>query len=358
MPAPAKPFPHSTLVEAIALAQAIRDKNAGKPMNRVLLAEPVGLKPASSNYRVLLSSAHRWGLTEGTEKSTNISLSALGQALTAPRSPEERARCVRDAFMNVPLFKQLAEHFANNKVPEQKFLANTLNRDPFNVPAGWAEEAAASFIEHAKMVGLLKNVSGSLWLVEGAPSDEAAPHEAAGTTDLRDEAGDDTPVFASILPSPASTAPAATAPRVRRVFISHGKNQQILDQLKELVQFGKFEPVVSKDGITVSKPVPQKVMDDMRSCTAGVIHVAADRVVAGEDGKPARLINENVLIEIGAAMALYGRDFILLVEEGTDLPSNLQGLFEVRYSGDTLDGAATMRLLRAFNDFGSAESVA
>ena len=52
-----------------------------------------------------------------------------------------------------------------------------------------------------------------------------------------------------------------------------------------------------------------------------------------------------------AAMTLYGRKFILLVEEGTELPSNLQGLYEVRYSGNELDHRATMKLLKAFNDF-------
>ena len=29
--------------------------------------------------------------------------------------------------------------------------------------------------------------------------------------------------------------------------------------------------------------------------------------------------------------------FVMLVREGVKLPSNLQGLFEVRYKGDTLD---------------------
>lgn len=62
------------------------------------------------------------------------------------------------------------------------------------------------------------------------------------------------------------------------------------------------------------------------------------------------VLNPNVLIEIGAAMALYGRRFILLVKEGITLPSNLQGLFEVRYTGDALDGDATIRLLEAIND--------
>lgn len=50
-------------------------------------------------------------------------------------------------------------------------------------------------------------------------------------------------------------------------------------------------------------------------------------------------------------MALYGRRFILLVEKGVSLPSNLQGLYEVRYEGAKLDYEATMKLLRAFNEF-------
>jgi hypothetical protein len=49
----------------------------------------------------------------------------------------------------------------------------------------------------------------------------------------------------------------------------------------------------------------------------------------------------------------YGNNFVLLVEDGTTLPSNLQGLYEVRYQGDELDNPSTMKLLKAFNDFKS-----
>ena len=61
-------------------------------------------------------------------------------------------------------------------------------------------------------------------------------------------------------------------------------------------------------------------------------------------------MNENVLIEIGAAMALYGDRFILLVEEGVKLPSNLQGLYEVRYTRENLDATDTVKLLGAIKD--------
>ena len=136
-----------------------------------------------------------------------------------------------------------------------------------------------------------------------------------------------------------------------RVFITHGNNQQILEQLKELVTYGKFEPIVAIEHETSAIPVSQKVMEDMRACRAAVIHVGTEGDLYDEDGNVVPQINDNVLIEIGAAMALYGENFVLLVEEGLKLPSNLQGLYECRYQGDELNMAATMKLLKAFNDF-------
>jgi hypothetical protein len=40
-----------------------------------------------------------------------------------------------------------------------------------------------------------------------------------------------------------------------------------------------------------------------------------------------------------------------LLSAEVELPSNLQGLYEVGYVGDQLDHDATMKLLELFNDF-------
>ena len=101
---------------------------------------------------------------------------------------------------------------------------------------------------------------------------------------------------------------------------------------------------------SVSQPVPDKVMNEMRACAAAIIHVEDELVLLDREANEHVILNPNVLIEIGAAMALFGRRFILLVKDGVRLPSNLQGLFEVRYTGDTLDGTATIRLLEAINE--------
>jgi predicted nucleotide-binding protein len=149
--------------------------------------------------------------------------------------------------------------------------------------------------------------------------------------------------------SPLATA-IADDERRRKVFITHGKNQALVEPIKKLLEFGEMVPIVSVQKQSVSKPVPEKVMDDMRACGAAIIHVDAETTIFDKDDKEHVLLNPNVLIEIGAAMAFYGRRFILLVKEGVKLPSNLHGLYEVKYSNDTLDANATIRLLEAIKD--------
>ena len=62
-------------------------------------------------------------------------------------------------------------------------------------------------------------------------------------------------------------------------------------------------------------------------------------------------VNQNVLIEIGAAFVLYNRKVILLADRRVSIPSNLQGLYQCRYEGDQLDGETTMKLLEALTGF-------
>src|SRR5262249_39984124 len=129
--------------------------------------------------------------------------------------------------------------------------------------------------------------------------------------------------------------------RGNRVFITRRMNKKIVEQVKELLAFGRFDPIVARDRNTVT--------DEMRGCDTAVIHLGADGLLLGGENEEPR-ISGDILIEIGAAMALYGRNFILLVEEGVTLPPILQGLCACRYSGDELNMPATMTLFKAFND--------
>lgn len=223
-----------------------------------------------------------------------------------------------------------------------------------DVPADAARRVHELVLETARFAGFLKVIKDKTYVdLEGSDRIASSLASAPSTEDPSDQAEPEriveTPQERSAL-TPQAMRPASPAVN-RRVFVSHGKSRRVVEQLKELLLFGDFEPVVSVERESVSKPVPQKVMDDMRSCAAGIIHVKPEERLLDQEGQERSILNQNVLIEIGAAMALYGEHFILLVEDGAALPSNLQGLYEVRYSGDELGYEATMKTLKALNQF-------
>ena len=137
--------------------------------------------------------------------------------------------------------------------------------------------------------------------------------------------------------------------RTIRVFISHGKNMEIVDQIKTMLDLGglEFEVVIEKE--TTAIPVPEKVLSAMRNCTAAVICVTADEKEKRDDGTYA--MNQNVLIEIGAAFVLYDKKVVLVWDKDVEVPSNLQGLYRCEFSGNELSWSSGMKLMKALSNF-------
>lgn len=296
--------------------EAVRDKGARK--SSALLQVISSVAP----YRALVERAvHRGEFTiSATDAAAHLFEHFKSHASENDKILNDQAVC----FFQIAQGADLGALIIGRRGQPTRFDFDEINARLFVEGGGFSSEASA-----------------------GAEDDVGRADDSTGIADDMSEEGDQNEQEGLDGLSTPETGPS----RGNRVFITHGKNKKILDQVKELVVYGKFEPVVAQERETSAKPVPDKVMDHMRSCQAAVIHVGVDKILLDQDGNEVPQINENVLIEIGAAMALYGRNFILLVEEGVQLPSNLQGLYECRYSGDELNMPATMKLLKAFNDF-------
>ncbi|EJO90918.1 hypothetical protein MCOL_V201775 [Mycobacterium colombiense CECT 3035] len=254
--------------------------------------------------------------------------------------------------------------YDQNKLPKEMIGRNVL--EEMGVPAEQTQRAFNAIVESGRAVGFIYEHRGGEYVdlnrvsMPGAASE---PDEAIEERGGDGGGGGDTALadIVDITGAGAITDRTPTPPPVKveevvnnRVFVTHGKNRAVVEQLKELLTYGGFVPVVSVEKETLAKSIPDKVLDDMRSCSAGIVHVGSEMVLKDDDGNEHKLLNSNVLIEIGAALALYGKRLILLVEEGTELPSNLQGLYQARYAGGELTHSATMKLLKTFNEFKSA----
>lgn len=275
----------------------------------------------------------------------------------------------REAVLLPRVFGDFLRQYDGHPFPRKDIALNVL--EEMGVPREKAEDVLERIESSARYVGFLEQIKDKTFVtLQGtatAPpaedeSDEGREEASSAETPAREEAADSSFV-APPRPQAANLAPRQTEPqgaalnaaiaddkRRRRVFITHGKNRDLVEPIRKLLEYGELEPVISVERQSVSKPVPEKVMDDMRGSGAAIIHVDADRTITDAEGTEHVLLNPNVLIEIGAAMAFYGRRFILLVRDGVKLPSNLQGLYEVRYTGDNLDAHATIKLLEAIKD--------
>jgi hypothetical protein len=342
-----------TLQEALRIAQAISDNYANQPSKPLWIAQAIGVAPTTGGFRNLTSASSAYGLTEGAAWAAEISLTELGRRIVAPTDEEQDVKGKIEAVLRPRVIRDFLTKYNGSKFPPDNIALNVLQA--LGVPAAACLRALSIIRGNAEDLGLLREINGQPFVdlqSTRRPTTEPRDYLSRDTLPPETEVGSTPNVSLGGRNGGAQRAKSGV-PTNRRVFITHGSNQAVVQQLKELLTFGDFEPIVSVERESLAKSVPDKVLDDMRACGAAIVHVGSERKVLDADSNEIHMLNPNVLIEIGAAMALYGRRFILLVEKGVTLPSNLQGLYEVRYEGSKLDYESTMRLLKAFNEFKS-----
>ena len=345
-------FPKYSLKDALQIPEAIFREYAGRPTAPLKVAQALGLKPASSHFRMLTGSAAAYGLTDGAAKSEAITPTDLSKRIIKPLHDGDDSVAMKEAFLRPNTISRFLTDYDQSSLPSPKVAANVM--EEYGVPAASAADAFREMIEQASRLGLITEIKGSQYVdLSAVPSVEVSfadtDEEVVGDAGSPPETAVAKTVAADSSSSEVAPHSGETSRRLKRVFITHGKNKELVEPIKELLGFGDLEPIVSTEKQTTSQPVPEKVMADMRMCGAAIIHVEGEEKVMTTEGDQKLVLNPNVLIEIGAAMALYGKRFILLTKEGTGLPSNLQGLYEVRYPEAGFDGDATIRLMKAIN---------
>lgn len=353
-------IPSETLEDAIKVAHAIWDNYAGKATPPVQVALAMGISPTSTNWRYLSGASAAYGLTNGAYASKEILLTDnIGRKIVAPTVDGDEKLAIIQAVLTPTFFNKFYTNYNNAKFPKDNIAQNVLIE--WGVPKDKAPQVLDLIKANGEFAGIIVNTkTGPFVLLDSNKNSNNNGQGSASmvndeSTDNKNEPDDIPDELLQKLNISKETPKVNTdknvPPEKPKVFITHGKNKTMVEHLKELLVYGQFEPIVSVEHETTAIPVPDKVFSDMNKCQAGIIHIEGEETLFDKDGKIHSTINGNVLIEIGAAMALYGKKVILLCQKGITLPSNLQGLYRCEYEGGQLDYSATMKLLKTFNEF-------
>lgn len=349
-------IPNYTLEESLKIAQTLYDNFGGKPAAPHQVALALEISPTSSVWNLLPGASIAYGLTNGGKNANEISLAEFGKKIVATQEEGEDDIAKVEACLKPRIIKEFYERYNKAKFPKDVIAKNVLVsmgvpkekvNEVYNII--YANGVYAKIIQETK-TGPFVFIDKSKIPVQ--TNTNGNQNEQSNFSDNDDELPEELANKLEFTKPVNTQKPASTDFNLKpKVFISHGKNKKIVEQLKEILTFGQFEVVISVEKESTAIPVPEKVFADMRDCNAAVIHVEGELELLDKEGNVHHTINQNVLIEIGAAIALYGKRFILLCEQSLKLPSNLQGLYRCNYEGKELTYEATIKLLKSFNEF-------
>lgn len=346
-------IPTLPLEKALEIARAIGDNYGFKPATPVQVAKALDVAPTTGGFKMLTGASIAYGLTTGGYNAATITITPLGLRILRPTSEGDDIAAKREAVLKPRIIREFLRKYDGAAIPRENIAQNVLV--DMGVPQERTADVLKLVLESAQSVGFLKDrkyvdLSSAPLPMDTSMENEASQEGVGGLAEPK-QAAAPAPQAPALKPGlPHAPTLVTMEGRARKVFITHGKNKALIEPVKKLLLFGELEAMVSVQTQTVSQSVPGKVMEEMRSCGAAIIHVEDERHLKDSVGNEHIVLNDNVLIEIGAAMALYGQRFILVVKEGVKLPSNLAGLLELRYKGDTLDMEETVKLLEAIND--------
>lgn len=152
-------------------------------------------------------------------------------------------------------------------------------------------------------------------------------------------------VLASAFPDSQESPKKITAPA--NIFISHGKESEALNLLRDFIRALGQIPVIVMEKSSQGMSLDDKVLAYMRTCSAAIILATGDDKLQGTEYFHPR---QNVIHEIGMAQEILTNRITYLLEEGTEFPNNIAPKVYEPFTKDNLSKAfiAIVRDLRAF----------
>ena len=318
--------PRHLLRDALRVPEALADNFAKNPARPFDLAVALGVSPTSGGFRTLCGAALGYGLTTSGPNSQAIGLTELGRRIVSPLSEGDDEAAKREAVLTPGVVRRFLERFDRNPLPPGNIAHNLL--ESMDVPRTATERVYSIIHENADDVGFLKQI-GEKAYVDLGPMQSRGNAVPESPTRTPDDSVLSAPATAqeavAIAPDTSNEAPPVPSVRTERVFVSGGARPELAAQIAALLKFGGREAVEKTEPGTSDGPRLLAIVDEMRECSSGVFFLSAQPALE----KPLASGYSDTassLLELGAAVALFGPRCVLVAEAGAEIPPWLADL--------------------------------
>jgi len=169
-----RPYPLNVLKEARELVEKMYEVNSGLPVNRIMLAEALGIAPSSSAYTTLLNSCSKYGLTKGNYRSPRIELTEFGNEFVQNMAGSNSRLLLKRAVNKPEIFKQFYAYYESKKIPPDSIAEEFIHSD-LKVNSDLSAECLNLIKNNGFYAGFIKEIKGSLYIEQEESEFEPTP---------------------------------------------------------------------------------------------------------------------------------------------------------------------------------------
>ena len=334
-----RPYPSYTLEDALSVARAIYDENAGLPFDRELLAGALGTTPKSSAFTMRLNASAAYGLTEGGYNDPDIQLTDLGEAVFDSGRETEAKWAIVKAAINPDTFGRFYGLFDGRRLPQNTYLHNILQRE-LGVRADLVEECLGIIRINGEFAGIISEAEGDYLVRLPGTEDPLGADFTAGKAGRTERQ----------TPYETSEEPDATAPNMqdadpqKAIFIGHIGDSVAANYVVSMLDefgIGTTNSLISDDddGLLVSKGVSKA----MRESSAAVL--------VFRSGDNAWSSRDKMIGMLGAASVLFDDRIVIVHEDGARMSIGSEGISHIDFDHER-PGESGMNMLVALHRAG------
>ena len=168
-------FPAYGIATALQVGQIV-ESDGGGSLSETALAMAMSSSAKSSTFRLKTLTAKQFGIV--TKNGPNLLTTPLAKAIFKPTRDSEKAGALATAFLSIPLFREVAQRYKGQPLPNSGSLRNILERE-LGIIGKRVPNAERVLMDSARDAGVLRSSGSNTYVapatdggavIEGSPT--------------------------------------------------------------------------------------------------------------------------------------------------------------------------------------------
>ena len=323
-------YPKYSIEVCLDIVRVICTGNDSTSISRVSLAQKLGTTPKSSNFTDKVKSCKMYGFTVGKYNSDTISVTNRGENSVQNNDLAKRKTAIYDAAMHPEIFKSFYNLYKGVSIPENNSAIDVLQQKfDISMDDERAKECWGLIMENGLFSEIIVEIGKDRY-VDLSQNNE----KLYDVINISSDRSDSQEQIHEITNNTSNIVSIEQAVVKKTVFLGHVGSSEITDVVINTLDSLSIEYKGGGASGEVTSVLTPFIDQDMRDSGVSILIFANSDIDIVAGGKKVSPITP-MLVQLGAALALHGKDNVLVLKE-KDIDIGVPELNEIELSKDDL----------------------